>query len=143
MSYCNIIDCEYCYAMFDGKLCLEKHQKVCPKNNEKSAKELKFIIASEKGLIDELEKYLNEGVDINCSDGQGITPLIGACSKGKMESVKFLLQHGADINACGEACFSENIELVKYLLDRGCDKEKAYNTTENKEIRELIMNHKD
>ena len=48
------------------------------------------------GRIDRLKKDLAAGADINWFDGQN-TPLTRAAESGSLQTVKFLLNHGADI----------------------------------------------
>jgi len=62
-------------------------------------------------------------------DHIGWTPLLYACSKGRLEVAQFLVSNGADVNALSPngstpimlAAQSGNELLVKYLLDQGAD----------------------
>ena len=58
-----------------------------------------------------------------------VTPLWCAAVANKLDVVKLLIKHGADVNATSDtqstpvrsACFMTNIEVVKYLVDNGAD----------------------
>ena len=55
--------------------------------------------------------------------------MFNACSSGNKRLVKYLVEHGADINIPNNtdrtplfnACFIKNEELVKYLVEIGAD----------------------
>ncbi|CAJ0964602.1 unnamed protein product [Ranitomeya imitator] len=69
-------------------------------------------------------------VRVNCLDEHGMTPLMHAAYKGKVEMCKLLLQHGADVN-CNQhehgytalmfACLSGKKEIVWMMLEAGAD----------------------
>ena len=65
-------------------------------------KKLKWLEASEYGVIDAVEELLKEDVELlNWQDDineTGHTALHKACKNGKLEVVKFLLEKGADPN---------------------------------------------
>lgn len=63
-----------------------------------SAKELLLIQASEKGENKKLIEFLNDGVNPNCSNFDGMTPLHYAVQNGNLSSVKILILNGANIN---------------------------------------------
>ena len=52
-----------------------------------------------------------------------------ACQNGHIEIVKYLVEHGADINKRNNdgwsplliVCFNGHIEIVKYLMEHGAD----------------------
>jgi len=55
-------------------------------------------------------------------------PLIAACSNGNEAIVKYLVQHGADVNQNSKfstplvaACKNDNKDLVKYLIEQGAN----------------------
>ena len=60
--------------------------------------------------------------------------LLFACENGQLNAVKYLVEHGADVNAkdnLGRAPLSfaaerGNLELVKYLVDHGADVNAVY-----------------
>lgn len=118
--------------------------------------------------MDKLREILNECQEtaswfnieissINQKNDFQDTPLHTVCTWGDIESVKTLLDAGADINSIGDqgatpiynAIISENEDLVKYLLKHGASKkykifgnkslyEYAQNTNLSKEIIELL-----
>ncbi|XP_058796317.1 mitochondrial disaggregase-like [Phymastichus coffea] len=61
--------------------------------------ERKFFRAAQFGNIPDLKRAIESGVNINVRHPLGWTALQTAAINGKVEVVKFLLQHGADINA--------------------------------------------
>ncbi|KAM7251942.1 hypothetical protein ACFE04_023825 [Oxalis oulophora] len=78
-------------------------------------------------------KYLVEELklDVNTKDEDGETPLIHAARLGHNDTVKYLVEHGADPNIASElgvtavhhASGIGNIELLKYLLSKGIEVE--------------------
>ena len=70
---------------------------------------------------------LAKGCDIEAQDNGGNTPLCIACSTYSPESLKLLLEHGANMlylnykgqNPYHQALGRGNVELAKYLVDRG------------------------
>ena len=64
-----------------------------------------------------IEKH---GADVNSDNG---TPLIGAASDGNLESVKILVENGANINnkALATAVYHNHLPIVKYLVEQGAD----------------------
>ena len=79
-----------------------------------------------------VEKYLNEGFDVNQIDEFGDTPLLYAAnSTDRVEMVRLLIEHGADLNvktkpgytACHLAVLSNNFETLKLLIDHGADRD--------------------
>ena len=57
-----------------------------------------FFKATRKKDLQYLEKMLEEGADINCVDKDGKTALLVAAEENSPEVVKWLLDHGADID---------------------------------------------
>ncbi|CAM3750620.1 ankyrin repeat domain-containing protein [Polynucleobacter brandtiae] len=86
-----------------------------------------LMIASIEGELTVVESMvLKNKADVNKT---GWTPLHYACTTGKLDVAKFLLSHGAKINALSQsettplmmAVGSGNDSLIKYLLDQGAD----------------------
>ena len=83
--------------------------------------------ATQDGNIKEVERLLNEGVDVN-STHNGSTALNRASVKGNAEMVLFLISKGADVNYTGLKGLGspplsdvENVEVAKILLKNGAD----------------------
>jgi ankyrin repeat protein len=51
------------------------------------------------GDLDQLERALARGADVNACNNLGLTPLMMAAYHGQTEMVKALVEHGADVNA--------------------------------------------
>ena len=66
--------------------------------------------------VEELERLLDEGVDVNewsgVDDGEGLTLLQHAASKGVVDSVRLLLERGADVNCPSNAGDPNVTEVV-------------------------------
>ena len=76
----------------------------------------------------ETVKYLVEnGADVNKTDGYGNTVLMDASRNGNFEIVEYLLENGADVNAKDEgsplilASAKGHLEIVKCLAENGAD----------------------
>jgi ankyrin repeat protein len=86
-----------------------------------------LIHAARKGDVPVMEELLQRGVDLNCKDAKGYTPLIIACYNNQPEAVSFLLDKGADINgadfggntALMGVCFKGYPDIAQILIDRG------------------------
>jgi ankyrin repeat protein len=55
--------------------------------------------AASNGQVEEVERLLNEGADIDARADNGMTPLILASWRGHAKVVELLLREGADVNA--------------------------------------------
>ena len=55
-----------------------------------------FIIAASRGDTDALKKFLDQGIDVNCSHKSGVTALHAARIHGFREVEEFLISRGAD-----------------------------------------------
>ncbi|KAG4106091.1 ankyrin repeat-containing domain protein [Neocallimastix lanati (nom. inval.)] len=78
-----------------------------------------------------LNQYLHLDIDINCKNKYGLTALMMACDRSNVDFVKFLISHGADINAATKDHHQtaltiaykklENriVIILKYLLHNG------------------------
>jgi len=68
-------------------------------------------------------------VDVNCETKFGKTPIYYACFCGFVETVKLLIEHGAELesknnkwsNALHVACYGKRLTVIKILLDKGMD----------------------
>jgi len=96
-------------------------------NKANSYGETPLMMASINGDL-ELVKTLVESKQADLNKA-GWNPLLYACSKGRLDVARFLVQHGADVNSTSPngstplmmAAMSGNEYLVKYLLEQGAD----------------------
>lgn len=77
-----------------------------------------------------LPLLLESGVDINADDGDGgDTVLMHAAATGNVDAVRWMLDHGANINARNSnwetpfsyACAWDHLDVAKLLSERGAD----------------------
>ncbi|EQC30456.1 hypothetical protein SDRG_11776 [Saprolegnia diclina VS20] len=95
-----------------------------------------LLNAARDGKLAQVQSYLNQGVNVNCMDNNGYTPLHTAASSGHVDVVRLLLEKGANVNACGPngytplhtAASSGHVNVVRLLLEKG-----AKLDTENKD----------
>jgi ankyrin repeat protein len=74
--------------------------------------------------VDEIKAYLATGADINglkSEDANGYTMLHRAVMHDNMEAVKYLMEHGAEINLLSSdkentICFCKSSQMFKYLI---------------------------
>ena len=79
----------------------------------------------------EITKLLNKlGADVNANVGTYYCPLQFAIRQNKIETVKFLVENGVDVNAYDELenipfllaiYFAYDTEILKYLVQHGAD----------------------
>ena len=62
---------------------------------------LHYVIRAQysEELIEVLNLMIENGVDLNCVNVSGETPLMQSAMKGLTESARFLIDHHADVNA--------------------------------------------
>ena len=91
--------------------------------------------AGGKGNIPLLEKFLEKGASLNqpTKDVFNPSPLCSASREGKIDTVKWLIDHDANPNliaightALGDAVKGNHPEVVRYLLDNGTDPNIVY-----------------
>jgi ankyrin repeat protein len=89
-----------------------------------------LIGAAERGDVQEVERLIKSGVDLNIRDNWGRTALIWASSRNNIEVVKLLIEAGAHLNirdndggwtALILASLYNRIELVKLLIEAGAN----------------------
>jgi len=86
-----------------------------------------LYLAVQRGDLDQLERHIHWGTDINAILPSGQCPLHTAADKGRIIMVKTLLEHGADIDrttadgdsALDLAILSGRTQVAEVLLDQG------------------------
>lgn len=79
-----------------------------------------FMIAVIMNSQEAVKEYIASGVDINCSDKDGITPLIIAVVNRNKEMVELLIKNGADVNYCTDNGISALILAIMNNVDDCC-----------------------
>ena len=87
-----------------------------------------LMIGAWEGNIPMMELFLSRGADINKVNAFGEQALLHAAWKGRLEAVRWLVDHGARLNREGRewaalhyATFAGHGGIVDYLLERGAD----------------------
>ncbi len=89
-----------------------------------------LMLASSTGNIDIINLLIKLGSDINIKDQDGYSLIRNATDRGKVEVVKTLISHGADIHERNKydqstllinASEDNYIDVVKLLIDKGAD----------------------
>lgn len=87
-----------------------------------------LMIGAWEGSIPMMELFLSRGADINKVNAFGEQALLHAAWKGRLEAVRWLVEHGARLNRSGRewaalhyAAFAGHAEVLAYLLERGAD----------------------
>ena len=84
--------------------------------------------AAADGDLQTVKACVARGANVNIRCGGGFAPLAVASQKGYLEIVKFLVEHGAEIDKCDNArhktallhaAFKGHADIVKYLVDKG------------------------
>lgn len=87
----------------------------------------KFFAAAESGNVQEVDRLLAAGADVNARDSLGETPLFYAAFSGSKETAESLIAHDADINATDReeftplhtAAYQSRREVVELLIRKG------------------------
>lgn len=85
--------------------------------------------ASRNGNVERLEELVELNSDtINSLNEYGFSPLIIACYRNRIETVRFLIKHGANLESSSQegtailgACYKGQTEIVKELLTAGAN----------------------
>ena len=120
--------------------------------------------AAEDGDLQEIERLILSGYDVNLFDDMGHTPIHRAVVGGQCKAVEVLLRQGAHINANDDATIgetplalavqSEHLGVVCLLLESGADpditgwmgltaRDRAYRRTDatGQEISKALAGH--
>jgi serine/threonine-protein phosphatase 6 regulatory ankyrin repeat subunit B len=90
----------------------------------------KLLAAAQNGNIEVIGNLLNQGIRVDEKfGGDGDTALYRAAAYGHTKAVKFLLEHGADVNASNDvgttalisSSYHGYAEIVSILLNAGAD----------------------
>lgn len=96
------------------------------------------------GDVDQLERALARGADVNARNNLGLTPLMMAAYHGQTDMVKALVEHGAEVNAVdngGLAAMlakdsnSGHAEILRTLVARGVKRSPAAPQSEASAVR--------
>ncbi|VTJ88829.1 Hypothetical predicted protein [Marmota monax] len=101
------------------------------KKGELTQEEKELLEVIGKGTVQEAGTLLSsKNVRVNCLDENGMTPLMHAAYKGKLDMCKLLLRHGADVNchqhehgytALMFAALSGNKDITWVMLEAGAE----------------------
>ncbi len=108
----------------------------------KGENDYNLLVASEKGILSDVEMFLKAGADINTKTLEGVTPLMYAAQKGYLEIVEFLLEKGADaelkpldgLSALHSAVMFNQLDVVELLIR----KEVNINIQDKKDVTPLM-----
>ena len=92
-----------------------------------------LIDAVKSGSVEEVERLLEQGADVHCTDGEyGLPPIHRIGDKPSVPVVQLLLSHGADVNAMQSegsplmmCAYCGYLELAKVLLKNGAEVDLA------------------
>jgi len=88
----------------------------------------KFIY--DKQLVNRIRLALKQGVNINAKNDANATALLIAAYRTNFEAVKYLVEHGADVNITNKngntpigivGWKTGNLEIMNYLIEHGAD----------------------
>jgi ankyrin repeat protein len=107
--------------------------------SNKESEAYKFFEAIIDNEIDQIEKMLNEGTDINIKDDVGGTAIFYATYFANIELIEFLMNKGANINLSDKAgntpfihaAIQGDLELVKFLHSKEANINHINNFNEN------------
>jgi len=85
--------------------------------------------AARTGDTGKIQKYIDQGHNVNLANHGGETPLLIASYEGHFSIVKLLIENGADVNhrddynftALMNACMEGHLKIVRFLMEKGAD----------------------
>lgn len=92
-----------------------------------------LIDAVKLGSAEDVERLIEQGADVNCTDGEhGLPPILRIGNKPSVPVARLLLAHGADVNAMQSegsplmmCAYCGLTELAKLLLEHGAEVDLA------------------
>ena len=117
----------------DNKSFLFEKREVAQSSLMQTTLESPFIQAVKKENLAEVERFIDEGVDLELKDLNGYTPLMHAVKQQNTELVKLLAEYGAKVDTSDGledtplvwASSMKNEAIVKVLLEHGADPDKG------------------
>ena len=118
-----------CFFIFLSSYSFSENQKCSSVFKNKTLVDL----IEKKSSIQDIQKAIEQGADINARDEKGIDALVYAIVHGHVEIVKLLVEQGADVNsknrdketalmyAAHFATHKKHVEIVKLLIQAGAD----------------------
>lgn len=91
--------------------------------------EYELLMSASNGDTLKLMALLENGVDVNTRNYDGVTPLMYAANNGHLRTVELLIDKGADVNllpnnrvsALLGACYSEHVYIADTLIQNGAN----------------------
>ena len=123
----------YDMLLSDNKSFLFVKSEVAQSYLMQTTPESSFIQAVKKENLAEVERFIDEGVDLELKDLNGYTPLMHAVKQQNTELVKLLAEYGANVDTSDGledtplvwASSMKNEAIVKVLLGHGADPDKG------------------
>jgi ankyrin repeat protein len=88
----------------------------------------KFLKAVTEGNIKLVQKFLEDGIDVDTRNEGNRTALVIAAGRGNLEMTRLLIKSNADVNAIVSeggalvwASYAGSVEVVELLLDKGAN----------------------
>ena len=117
----------------DNKSFLFEKREVAQSSLMQTTLESPFIQAVKKENLAEVERFIDEGVDLELKDLNGYTPLMHAVKQQNTELVKLLAEYGANVDISDGledtplvwASSMKNEGIIEVLLEHGADPDKG------------------
>lgn len=86
-----------------------------------------LVMAAQEDRPKEIKELIEKGADVNAANLRGLTPLMAAVDRGRLDIADLLLKEGADVEAKDftgttalmRAAFNGEFEIVQLLLEKG------------------------